>query len=485
MATVRGSMKRRKRARRVRIGAPDRRLTPTAGVEAVRELDRVLGVTAALDGAIGPVKQRDRGLTPGQVLMTMASAQLAGEDFMVGLDRRREDAAGQLLEPVPTPPSTTWAGNAKRFTSDHLAGLPAAMKMINTGWVARLPVPRRQALLQEVTIDADATDVEVYGRTKQGAAHAYTGALTLRSHIAHWAEAGVPLTAELMGGTEDPRANAVAVLDQAIAALPDDVEHISCRWDAGYFAADLAKACITRGVSFAIGAKGTRPLMAAGQQAPDEAWVPAIGMEHTEVAVIGYLPGSWPKDAGISCIARRTRIPVEKVPTARARKRRTIPDTQLALALEGRIDAVYGYSFILTDLNLDDPEDAAEDERGLRLAEVEHWYRHRTDIEALNKDAKHGAALRHLPSADRMINTVWMHAALLGCAIAAWMQELAGTDHSNGRGRFTVARFRREVIRTPARLVRQAGRILLRLPPGGHLLNLVLPRLQALPGPSG
>ena len=29
-------------------------------------------------------------------------------------------------------------------------------------------------------------------------------------------------------------------LDVAIAALPDGVEHIQCRWDAGYFAADLA-----------------------------------------------------------------------------------------------------------------------------------------------------------------------------------------------------------------------------------------------------
>jgi len=108
-----------------------------------------------------------------------------------------------------------------------------------------------------------------------------------------------------------------------------------------------------------------------------------------------------------------------------------------------------------------------------------------TDIEALKKDAKHGTALRHLPSANRQINAVWMHAALLGCAIAAWMQELAGTDNGNGRGRFTVARFRREVICTPARLVRQAGIILLRLPPGGQLLAFVLPRLQSQPGPSG
>lgn len=136
MATLRGSSKqakqRRRRARRVRVGAPDGRLTPVAGVEAVRELDRVLGITTALDAGVGQVKQRDRGLSTGQILMTMASAQLAGEDFMVGLDRRRADSAGQVLEPVPTPASTTWAGNAKRFTGEHLAGLPGAMNTINT-----------------------------------------------------------------------------------------------------------------------------------------------------------------------------------------------------------------------------------------------------------------------------------------------------------------------------------------------------------------
>lgn len=489
MATLRGSRKqakqRRRRARRVRVGTPDSRLTPAAGVEAVRELDRVLGITAALDAGVGQVKQRARGLSTGQTLVTMASAQLAGEDFMAGLDRRRADTAGQVLEPAPTPASTTWAGNARRFTGEHLAGLPAALRTINTRWVSLLPAARQGALLRQVTIDGDATDVEVYGRSKDGAAHAYTGALTLRPHIAHWAEAGVPLAAELLGGTEDPRQNMVEILDSAIAALPDGAGNILTRWDAGYFAADLAKACIERGVSFAIGAKRTRPLMTAATQAPGHAWVPAIGMEHTEVAIIDYLPGTWPKTAGISCIARRTRIPVELIPTARARKRRTIPAAQLTLALDGLVDAVFGYSFILTDLDLTDPPDAPEHERGLRLAEVEHWYRHRTDIEALNKDAKHGTALRHLPSANRQVNTVWMHAALLGCAIAAWTQELAGTDHGNGRGRFTVTRFRREIIRTPARLIRQAGTILLRLPPGGNLLGLALSRLQALPAPTG
>ena len=47
---------------RARIGVPDGSLTENGGLVLVAELDRVLGVTAALDAGIGPVKERDRGL---------------------------------------------------------------------------------------------------------------------------------------------------------------------------------------------------------------------------------------------------------------------------------------------------------------------------------------------------------------------------------------------------------------------------------------
>ena len=73
----------------MRIGAPDPSLTPVAGMVAVTELVERLEVIGRLDAAIGPIKQRRRGHTGGQLLVGMAAAQLAGEDFLVGLDRRR------------------------------------------------------------------------------------------------------------------------------------------------------------------------------------------------------------------------------------------------------------------------------------------------------------------------------------------------------------------------------------------------------------
>jgi hypothetical protein len=83
---------------------------------AVSELVDRLGVVEALDAAVGPIKQRNRGFGAGELLVGLASAQLAGEDFLVGLGRQRADVAGQVIAPVPGLCSTTAAGVARRFT---------------------------------------------------------------------------------------------------------------------------------------------------------------------------------------------------------------------------------------------------------------------------------------------------------------------------------------------------------------------------------
>src|SRR5665811_1281012 len=111
-------------------------------------------------------------------------------------------------------------------------------------------------------------------------------------------------------------------------------------------------------------------------------------------------------------VGQDVRVPVHviELPLQRQRLLRLVDGPQLPGPRVGG-----GYSYILTNLDVSTPT---------KLVEVEHWYRHRTDIEALNKDAKHDAALRHLPSGDRTVNTVWMWAALLACAISNWIQEI-------------------------------------------------------------
>ena len=143
VARIRG---RKRRGRQARIGAPDAALTPVAGLAAVSELCERLGVIEALDAAVGPVKQRDRGFGAGQLLTGIASAQLAGEDFLVGLDRRRADVAGQQITPVPGLSSTTTAGLARRITAGQWQAVEAGLAAVTQRMLELLPTPRAAAL---------------------------------------------------------------------------------------------------------------------------------------------------------------------------------------------------------------------------------------------------------------------------------------------------------------------------------------------------
>ena len=473
----------RRLRRRGGIGAPDPSLTAVSGMVVVTELIDRLNMVKLLDAAIGSIKVRNRGHTGGQLLVGMAAAQLAGEDFLVGLDRQRVDVAGQVLAPVPGLSSTTAAGLARKFTDGQWRAVETGIGDIHTVMLAALGPARAAALCDQVTIDLDTTDVEVYGPKKRGVAFNHQGQRCGRPHVATWAETATVLAAELMAGNEDPRGHAVQLLGRALAALPAAARsgRIRLRADAGYFAGSLARAALAAQVEFAIGAKRIAPLWRILGGVGDEDWTDAIDMDGAQVAVAAYCPDWWP--AATRLLIRRVALAPERISAdPRSRRRRTLHPDQRALPIAelAEADAVYGYSFIVTNLDVSTGEKAAA---------AEHWYRHRTAIENVFRDAKLGAALRHLPSGYPQVNTAWMWAALLAASIAGWLHQLTATRGPGGAlfghgirdGQAMIATLRHRLIRIPARLVRHAGAVDLRLPPGHHLLKKVLARLHALP----
>jgi Transposase DDE domain group 1 len=363
---------------RVRIGAPDPSLTGVSGMAAVAELVEALGVVALLDAMVGPIKARARGLGAGELLVGMATAQLAGEDHLVGLDRYRADVAGQELAPVPGLCSTTAAGLARRMDAEAWAGVERGVAGATQRMLELLPPQRVESLLGAVTIDMDTTDVEVYGRKKRGVAYNYQGQRCGRPHVASWAETGLTLAADLLAGDQDPRPDAAGLLRRALARLPRGVRRIALRADAGYFAVDLAVAAHREGVRFAIGAKRIAPLWRLLDGIAETDWTPAIEMSGAQVATADYRPAWWPSNTRL--LIRRVRLDLSQVSTGpRARRRRTLHPDQRALPLDepAEADAVYGYSFILTNHDVSTPA---------RAAAVEHSYRHRTEIENIFRD---------------------------------------------------------------------------------------------------
>ena len=464
--------------KRVRIGAPDASLTAVSGVAAIAEFLDALDVVGRFDRGIGSIKRRDRGASAGEVLVGLAQAHLLGADAWVALDRQRADVAAVELSGVSMLASTTAAGLARRFGPEQFAGVETAMADLADRGLAVLPVERRVELSARVTVDLDSTDVEVYGSKKQGVAYNYAGQRAGRAHLATWAEAGLTVAADLLAGNDDVRPRAADLLRRGLAGIPQEVrekarmaDRLRTRADAGYFTADLAHAAVAEGCDFAIAAKRNTAMWRAYASIGEDAWVAAIGMTGAQVAAVDYAPAGWPEHT--YTIVRRVRVEAEQISTdPRSRRRRTIDKNQLTLALEGTATHAYAVSFIVTNIPANDHTSNAE-----TIVDVEAWFRRRTDIEDRIREAKLGAALRTLPSGDPAVNTVWMWAALLAGNLSVLLQALTGIDH---HGRAHAARLRHELLCVPARLIHHGRRRTLRLPPGHHLLPLVLTRIRDL-----
>jgi hypothetical protein len=297
----------------------------------------------------------------------------------------------------------------------------------------------------------------------------------------------VVLAADLGSGRDDPRATAPELLGRALAALPTAARagRIRLRADAGYFAGQLARAALFADVEFAIGARRIAPLWRLLDTVPADGWTDAIDMTGAQVAVADYTPNWWPTATRLLIRWVRLDLDLGQVSSdPRARRRRTLHPDQRALPLAelAEADAVFAYSFVVTNLDVS---------TGAAAAAVEHWYRHRTEIENLFRDTKHGTALRHLPSGHEPVNRAWMWGALLAATLTGWLHHLTATAHG-GRlvghgvrgGQAMITTLRRRLLAVPARLVRHARGLTLRLPPGHDLLAEILARLRALPHPS-
>jgi hypothetical protein len=294
-------------SRRVGIGQPGKTLTGLAGLAAVEELIGRLGIVEVLNRGIGSIKQRDRGLSGGQLLMRMATAQLLGQDCLAGMDRVRADAGSALLTEAPVAPSRTAARLAGRFGPAQLVGIETSLSELYTRWLRAVPAQVRAPLvLHDPTIDLDASDIEVHGPTKQGVGWNYAGVRSGRVHLASWAQAELPLAADLMAGNDDVRPGAGRLLARALNSMPAQVcGRPRVRADAGYSGATLAHAAVELGCDFAIAAKRNSAAWRALSAVPEADWRDARGMKGAQVAACDYTPAGWPD--GTYTIIRRSR----------------------------------------------------------------------------------------------------------------------------------------------------------------------------------
>ena len=121
---------------------------------------------------------------------------------------------------------------------------------------------------------------------------------------------------------------------------------------------------------------------------------------------------------------------------------------------------MFGYSFILLDIHWQP------------ATWIEHFHRHRAQIEERLKESKLGQALRHLPSGNEHANRVWLTAALLALNLTTFCCDLCPAAGASGKApdnaplRRAAKTLRNLMFTIPARIVRTGRRVILRPPAG-------------------
>ena len=254
-------------------------VTGRAGVPLVIELFRQLGVAHGIDTAV-PIKQRQRGLRPSQLVESLVALWVSGGDRCQDLTTLREDQALAHLLGYPLPAATTvrdfleafhveggplWAAGPQAaipLESAALGGLDTANRTLVAG-------VQRGAPARSATLDVDATLVESH---QDAAPVAYDGTRGYQPVVVLWAEQDLILTDQFRDGHVPAGCGNVRVLEQAVANLPQGVQHLYLRADSALYATAVLRWGEEHGIAYAISADLSEQLKAEIQRLPETAW---------------------------------------------------------------------------------------------------------------------------------------------------------------------------------------------------------------------
>lgn len=454
-----------RRRGRIVIGENDPSLVRYAGLAVTGELARRLRLVELIDAELAverrarPVKVRRRGLSPGELVVSLAESQLVGGEFFSDLEEVRADEAGDGLRAVGrTPSAPTALQRAKDFRRVHCQRVERAATRVGD----HLDRALGRDPSEPVTVDLDATHVQVYGRRKQGAARNRHGQMSYAPHVAFWAQRGRALTSELVGGNRErlTGSECARIARRALSLLPAGHGPATFRIDSAYYQLELLKRLRQEGARFTVSVPRNQAMWKALAEIPEDVFKDALEMPGAQVAETTYRPDGW-KHEPLRLIVRRVPFTATEIAQRKGSRRlKTIHPEQLQLALEGKVASVFGYSFILTDIHWQP------------AVWIEHFHRHRAQIEERLKDSKLGQALRHLPSGDEHANRVWLTSALLALNLTALCCDLCPAAGASGKAPTTAplrraAKTLRNLLFTiPARIVRTGRRVILRPPAG-------------------
>jgi len=437
----------------VEVRADGEGVVSRAGSALVALIADKTGLTGALSGALGDLRQRRSGHDPGRVVRDLAVMLADGGDCLADLGAVRDQDA--LFGPV--------ASDSTAFrVVNQIASTPGLLDALADAHAhARERVWQQAAAPERVTIDVDATLITSHSE-KEGAAGTFKGGYGFHPLMAYCDETGEALAAILRPGNagSNTAADQIAVIEQALQQIP--AEHITnveilVRADSAGATHDLLDFCREGRLRYSVGYELSEPVRAAILQVPDDQWIAALASDDT--------PRANGQIAEITDLLDLTAWPT----TSRVivRRERAHPGAQLSFTdHEG-----HRFQAVLTDQA--DPDIQTLERRHRQRARCEDHIRNDKDT-----------GLRNLPFRDFEHNRVWLALVLIAHDLLAWTQRLALTGEL---ARCEPKRLRYRLLHVAGRLAFHARTAILRIDARWSWRDALIDafkRARALPAPA-
>jgi hypothetical protein len=380
----------------LRIEADQLRLVSRSGSVLVGELAGRLGLERELSAALGHLFSRRPQHEPGRVLIDLATMLVDGGDCVSDL--------GALVEQPDLFGRVASYSTATRLLcalgERELAAIRAARQQ------ARVRAWAAGARPSMITLDFDAQLLECHSE-KEGAAAHRKGGFGFHPLHCFLDETGEHLAALLRPGNAgaNTAADHIAVLDAALAQLPDEVQDrerrplaILARSDSAGATHDFAAALRARKIGFSLGYYVDERVGRAALALPKRRWRRALDADGIP------RKGAWVAEltdrVDLSAWPQGTRLIV--------RRERPHPGAQLRFTdLDG-----HRYTCLITDQD------------GNEVAQLERRHRLHARVEDRIQESQE-LGLGRLPFQALAPNRAWFELALLAQDLLAWLRLLA------------------------------------------------------------
>jgi len=393
----------------------DERVVSDAGVMLVATLARRLGVEALAQQLVRLRRDRPGAANAGRKVMALVYAMVLGADSIDDSAVLRAGRTGRLLGGwIPAP--STLGTFLRAFTFGHVRQLDALLgRALERAWQAGAgPGDGR------LVIDVDSFVGEVWGSLKQGAAYGYTRLFGYHPILATRADTREALHIRLRKGSANTQKGMLRFTEELIARVnragATGVKLL--RADSGFWNTKVFQRLEQAGWQYSIGVRMIKPVRAAVEAIPGDAWQ-RIDYPEAGEAQIAEAPYG-----GRRLIVRRTRL----------------------LGPQAEFWPNWRHFCLITN-------------RTEEIALVEAEHREHAVVEQVIADLK-DQALAHFPSGHYGANGAWTVLAALAHNMVRWTQ-LLGLPDTTVRAARTL---RRRLLAVPGRLTMHARGWTLHLP---------------------